>query len=184
MASIFLPLQLMRRVSQAGKTVTSCPGQLSYSFTTAGFHSFCLSISSERHLMRRLSYTSSIHFLHWPIALSRPIPLSRPITLPRPIILVPLVLTLFALSISSRGEYLPIKVYASDSSVSLRGPWDTMRSVPTHTFDISCEGECLPTKTYAFDLAVIILCRMNSGTPIQQSSSTYVYRHTYTHLQH
>lgn len=32
-------------------------------FTTSGFHTFCLFISSEKHLMRRKSYMNSVHFL-------------------------------------------------------------------------------------------------------------------------
>ena len=54
---------------------------------------FCLPISSEKHLPRRTSYTNNAHFLLWPIAP------------PRPIVLLPLVLTFSAFSISCRAEY-------------------------------------------------------------------------------
>lgn len=58
MASIFLPLQLMRRVSQAGKTFTSCSGQLSYSYQLLYYR--WLSLVLPFHLERKASHAETI----------------------------------------------------------------------------------------------------------------------------
>ncbi len=86
---------------------TSCNEDYNFPALTKSASS-TLPIPGEKYLMRKISYTNSIYFLNWLIALSRPKSLSQPITLPQPIVLLPLVLTFLPL-ISHAGEsvYLP-----------------------------------------------------------------------------